>query len=58
MDFLQDVKYSIPEKVINLLNYVFDVLDPKGTGSLSYEELCKKYNPNQHPHVLSRRKAP
>jgi hypothetical protein len=58
IDFLQDVKYSLSEKIAGLINQAFEVLDKKHEQSLPLELLTKSYNPLSHPHSLSRRKNP
>lgn len=55
-DFLEDVKYSIPEKVTSLIAAAYNKLDPKGTNNVSLQTIINTYNAEQHPHVLSRRK--
>lgn len=57
-DLLEDVKYSIPEKITALISQAFDKLDPECTGCAPLEVLCNNYCASSHPHVLSRRKAP
>ena len=57
-DFLEDVKYSIPEKVASLIGQAFDCLDTDCKGCLSVKKLVECYNEKQHPHCLTRRKSP
>lgn len=58
IDFLQDVKYSLSERVAAVINQAFEVLDTRHENSVSLELLTKSYNPQSHPHALSRRKSP
>jgi len=58
MDFLTDVKYSIPQKVADLIGEAFAKLDQDNAGKLSMDQMLNSYNAKSHPHVLSRLKAP
>lgn len=55
-DFLEDVKYSISEKVTTLIAQAFDNLDPNNTNKVSLETINKRFIGEKHPHVLTRRK--
>lgn len=55
---MQDVKYSFSERVAAVINQAFEVLDKKHEYSLTLEQLTKSYNPQNHPHALSRKKSP
>jgi len=58
LDFLQDVKYSLSEKIANLINQAFESLDSKKEKKINANKLLESYHPEQHPHVLTRRKSP
>ena len=58
MDFLNDVKYSLSEKVFGLINQAYNKLDSENAGAVSLDTMSQNYNAKQHPHVLSRRKSP
>ncbi len=53
---MEDVKYSISERVTTLIAQAFDNLDPNNTNKVSLETINKKFIAGQHPHVLTRRK--
>lgn len=55
-DLLEDIKYSISEKVAALIGAAFDKLDPNNLGSVPLQTLIDLYCAENHPHVLSRRK--
>jgi hypothetical protein len=44
--------------VAAVINQAFEVLDKKHENSLTLEQLTKSYNPQNHPHALSRKKSP
>jgi hypothetical protein len=57
-ELLDDVKYSISEKIAALIGTVFDKLDPTNSGHVPLQTLIDTYSAANHPHVLTRRKKP
>ena len=56
-EFLRTIRGEMNDFRKNLVHQVFNKLDINGNGEISFDEIQAKYNPRNHPEVLSGKKT-